>query len=65
MLEDLDHLQTRIDQVVALALQLRGDNQSLRAQLAETQVEARRLQSRLDAARARIDALIEKLPVNS
>lgn len=65
MLEELDQLAARILQLATLTQQLREENQELRLQLGESQNEARLLRSRLDAARARIETLIEKLPASS
>ena len=64
MLEDLDHLAARVLQLAALAEQLRDENNDLRRKLGESQGETRLLRSRLDAARARIETLIEKLPAS-
>ncbi len=62
MFEELDRLAERISQLALLAQQLRDENHNLRKDLAASQAEARLLRSRLDAARARIETLIEKLP---
>lgn len=62
MLEELDRLGERVSQLALLAQQLRDENQTMRAALTASQAEARLLRSRLDAARARIETLIEKLP---
>jgi cell division protein ZapB len=64
MLDELEHLAERIDQLATLTRELRGDNKSLRLALTDAQAEIRSLRSRLDAARVRIEALIDKLPVN-
>jgi cell division protein ZapB len=64
MLEELDLLAARVLQLATLTQQLREDNNSLRFQLGESQSETRLLRSRLDAARARIETLIEKLPAS-
>jgi len=64
MLEELDHLTARVLQLAALTEQLRDENNDLRRKLGESQGETRLLRSRLDAARARIETLIEKLPAS-
>ena len=64
MLEELDQLAARVLQLASLTQQLREENNSLRFQLGESQGETRLLRSRLDAARARIETLIEKLPAS-
>jgi len=62
MLEELDRLAERVSLLALLAQQLRDENHALHTDLAASQAEARLLRSRLDAARARIETLIEKLP---
>jgi cell division septum initiation protein DivIVA len=62
MLRELDQIADRINQLAALAQSLREENQALRLQLSEAEASTRSLRSRLDAARQRIEALIEKLP---
>ncbi len=62
MLEELDRLGERVSQLALLAQRLRDENQTMRADLTASQAEVRLLRSRLDAARARIETLIEKLP---
>jgi cell division protein ZapB len=62
MLRELDQLAERINQLAALAQNLREENQLLRTQLSDAENNGRSLRSRLDAARQRIEALIEKLP---
>ena len=64
MLEELDLLAARVLQLATLTQQMREENNSLRFQLGESQSETRLLRSRLDAARARIETLIEKLPAS-
>jgi uncharacterized protein (TIGR02449 family) len=63
MLAELDLLASRIDQLAALTRELREENQALRQQLVGSNADVRSLKSRLDAARQRIEALIDKLPV--
>jgi len=62
MLRELDQIADRINQLAALAQSLREENQALRLQLTDAEASTRSLRSRLDAARQRIEALIEKLP---
>jgi predicted nucleic acid-binding Zn-ribbon protein len=62
MLQELDQLAERISLLAALARNLREENQVLRVQLTDAEANGRSLRSRLDAARQRIEALIEKLP---
>jgi uncharacterized protein (TIGR02449 family) len=63
MRAELDLLAERINRLAALTHELREENQSLRQELLGSSAEARSLKSRLDAARQRIEALIDKLPI--
>ena len=63
MRAELDLLAERINRLAALTQELREENQSLRKDLLGSTAETRSLKSRLDAARQRIEALIDKLPV--
>lgn len=60
----LDPLAERIEQLLQQFASSQALNQQLEAQLQATTRERDLLQSRLKAARARIDALIERLPQN-
>lgn len=62
MLAELDHLAGRVGQLASLAHDLREENHSLRASLAEKLSETGALQARLDAARMRIEGLLTVLP---
>ena len=62
MLAALDHLADRIGQLAQLTQNLREENHSLRAALDENKVETRALKARIDAARSRIEVLLDKLP---
>lgn len=62
MFEELDQLSVRVLQLGALVQRLREDNHAMRRQVDESNDEVKLLRSRLDAARARIETLIEKLP---
>lgn len=62
MQSDLDALAQRIQQLADLARQLRAENQSLRQQTAEKDVEIKRLQGLLDEARRRVEAVMARLP---
>jgi hypothetical protein len=63
MLEDLDHLEERIGALARLTHEMRAENHALRQELHDAVAQVRSLKSRLEAARLRIEALIEKLPV--
>jgi cell division protein ZapB len=59
---NLDSLEQKIEQVLALCGQLRNDNRALREQLTQSELKGQSLASRADAARVRLEALMEKLP---
>jgi cell division protein ZapB len=59
---ELDALEAKIRQVAELCHTLRQDNIALRQQLLAAQQDAKQLTTRLDAARARLQALFETLP---
>jgi chromosome segregation ATPase len=63
MRAELDQLAQRINRLAALTHDLREENQQLRQQLLGADAQTRSLKSRLDAARQRIEALIDKLPI--
>jgi uncharacterized protein (TIGR02449 family) len=58
----LDDLAERIERLVLRHEELRRTNALLEQQLASVTTERDSLRSRLGAARARIDALLERLP---
>jgi cell division protein ZapB len=58
----LDALEDRIRQVAELCHTLRQENIALRQQLIATQQDNKQLTTRLDAARTRLEALLDSLP---
>ncbi|MBP7488783.1 MULTISPECIES: hypothetical protein [Azospira] len=62
MTKQLDALEGKVAQVVNLCHSLRAENQELRARLASAEDERLRLVERMEAARARLEALAEQLP---
>jgi chromosome segregation ATPase len=58
----LEELAERVDRLVLLHVELRRTNQLLEQQLTSLSSERDSLRSRLAAARARIDALLARLP---
>ena len=58
----LDDLAERIERLVLRHAELQRTNSLLGSQLAEVGAERDSLRSRLSAARARIDALLDRLP---
>ncbi len=61
----LQDLAERIDRLLLRHQELERTNTLLREQLGGVSSERDSLKSRLTAARARIDALLERLPANS
>ena len=59
---ELDTLEAKIRQVAELCQSLRQDNIALRQQVLTAQQENRQLTTRLDAAKARLQALLDTLP---
>ena len=61
----LQDLAERIDRLLLRQQELTRTNALLQQQLTSVASERDNLKSRLTAARSRIDALLERLPVNS
>jgi cell division protein ZapB len=59
---DLKTLEEKIGQLVELARRLRSDNRDLRQELAQAVSDNKRLGEKVDAARARLEALLDRLP---
>ena len=59
---DLKALEEKIGQFVELTQRLRADNSSLRQQLAQAMNENKRLSEKVDGAKARLEALLERMP---
>ena len=62
MQAELDTLEAKIRQVADLHQSLRRENISLRQQLLTAQQENKQMSSRLEAAKARLQALLDQLP---
>jgi cell division protein ZapB len=58
----LDALEDRIRQVAELCHTLRQENIALRQQLVTAQQDNKQLTTKLDAARTRLEALLDSLP---
>lgn len=58
----LDALEDRIRQVAELCHTLRQENVALRQQLITAQQDNKQLTTKLDAARTRLEALLDSLP---
>ena len=55
-------LEAKVAQFVSLCERLRVENTELRQQLVAAQGDARRLNDRINSARAKLTLLIERLP---
>jgi cell division protein ZapB len=59
---ELDTLEAKIRQVAELCHTLRRDNIALRQQLLAAQQDNKQLSTRLDAAKSRLQSLLDTLP---
>jgi cell division protein ZapB len=59
---DFASLEAKVAQFVSLCERLRAENSDLRQQLAAAQGDAKRLNDRIDSARAKLATLIDRLP---
>ena len=59
---ELETLEAKIRQVAELCHNLRRDNIALRQQLLTTQQDNKQLTSRLEAAKTRLQSLLQTLP---
>ncbi|MBT9538715.1 MAG: hypothetical protein IV098_02460 [Thiobacillus sp.] len=59
---ELETLEAKIRQVAELCHYLRRDNIALRQQLLTTQQDNKQLTSRLEAAKTRLQSLLQTLP---
>jgi cell division protein ZapB len=62
MRAELDTLEAKLRQVAELCQSMRRDNVALRQQLVAAQHDNKQLATRLDAAKARVQALLDALP---
>ena len=56
---DLEELEAKIEQVVALVHQLRAENEVLKNQIAEAEAERLHLRRSMTAARERLESLVD------
>jgi cell division protein ZapB len=59
---ELNSLEAKVAQFVALCERLRAENTALRQQLATAQNDAKRLNERIDGAKSRLEGLLNRLP---
>ena len=62
---ELNSLDEKIAQLTKLCQKLRGDNSHLRQQLASSQNENKRLSEKVNAARTRLETLLNQIPDGS
>jgi cell division protein ZapB len=58
----LDHLERKVDQILAVCASLRGENQTLRASVADLEAEKAALTKKIDITRERLEAVMTRLP---
>ena len=59
---ELETLEAKIEQVVALVHQLRAENEVLRNQMTAAEAERLHLRQTMTAARERLEGLVDKIP---
>lgn len=59
---ELETLEAKIEQVVALVHQLRAENEVLRNQMVAAEAERLHLRQTMSAARERLEGLMDKIP---
>ncbi|MCF8199767.1 MAG: hypothetical protein K9J42_13445 [Sulfuritalea sp.] len=58
----LDHLENKVEQILAVCASLRNENQALRAHAAGLEAERDSLVSKIDVTCRRLEALATQLP---
>lgn len=58
----LDHLEHKVEQIVAVCASLRSENQALRAQVAGLEADKQVLAKKIDITRDRLETLMTRLP---
>jgi cell division protein ZapB len=59
---EFSSLEAKVAQFVALCERLRAENSDLRRELASARGEAKRLNEKVDGAKARLEGLLSRLP---
>ena len=59
---EFSSLEAKVAQFVTLCERLRAENITLRQQLVAAQNDAKRLNEKIDGARARVEQLLQRLP---
>jgi cell division protein ZapB len=58
----LDHLERKVEQILAICASLRGENQALRSTVAGLEAEKAALTKKIEITRERLEALMTRLP---
>ncbi|MCH2221011.1 hypothetical protein AB6Q56_20030 [Dechloromonas sp. ARDL1] len=59
---EIESLEAKIEQVIALVHQLRAENEVLRNQMVAAEAERLHLRQTMTAARERLEGLMDKIP---
>ena len=59
---EFNSLEAKVEQFVGLCERLRAENIALRQQMVAAQNDAKRLNEKIDGARARVEQLLQRLP---
>ena len=59
---ELNSLEAKVAQFVALCERLRAENIALRQELAAARTDAKRLNEKIDGARTKVEQLLARLP---
>lgn len=59
---EFNSLEAKVAQFVGLCERLRAENQDLRQQLATARNDAKRLNERIESAKAKLEQLLQRLP---
>lgn len=59
---ELNSLEAKVAQFVALCERLRAENIALRQELAAARTDAKRLNEKIDGARSKVEQLLARLP---
>lgn len=62
MMSEMEALESKVEQVVALVQQLRAENEVLKNQIAAADAERLNLRQAMHTARERLEILMNKLP---
>ena len=62
MNNELEALESKVEQAVALIQQLRAENEVLKNQMAAAEAERLHLRQTMSAARERLEVLMDKIP---